>query len=137
MTVLEDAPAVKVTGTLTNWGMVLTDWNKSVAAETPLSRPGEEATSLTVDGPIPDSGNTTSQLVIWLAGNTDIVRCCPAGTCTSTLVVADWSLPELLTDSATEFLEVESLPALPAGPWKGTASVALIWLPAVSVPSTS
>ena len=62
MTTLLDPPMVNAIGTLTNCGRVFTDCSTSVAVYTPFASPAADAARVMVAGPVPDCGETTSQL---------------------------------------------------------------------------
>src|SRR6266852_9505730 len=68
--VVGDAPTSNTTGTLMYAGVVLAEVTISVAWYTPLASPAAEAWILNCAGPVPESGETVSQLVVRLAGNT-------------------------------------------------------------------
>jgi hypothetical protein len=70
------------------------------------------AVRFTDAGPVPESGDTASQAVFWLAGNTETIHGCPEGKLTLMLVAADCDGPALM---ATELFEVARAPGLLAG----------------------
>jgi hypothetical protein len=59
-----EPPTTKVTGTLTNCGLVFCDWKTRVAVYTPFAKPAADAVTFTVVGPVAPSGDITSQLVV-------------------------------------------------------------------------
>src|ERR1035438_6198246 len=94
----------------------------------------DDSVILTVPGPVPDCGETVSQLVFWFAGNLAMVHGCPAGRFTTVLTVVDW--PGARPRGKSVF-ETESVPGFCAGGKKGTERVVFTVLPWSSTPSIS
>ena len=71
---VEEPPTTIVTGTLTAWGTALDASSETTARYTPFASRAAEACRSTCPGPAPERGETVSQLVVLLPGNTEAVH---------------------------------------------------------------
>src|SRR5579862_3187909 len=122
-------------GRFTYCGSVLVDWKARSARYTPLARPEADAVMFSTAGPVPESGETVSQLVLRLAGSIARLQACPNGTLTFTWALADPEELRALRDSPS--VDKDSAPDEPLGPWNSVEPVATTWFPVLSTASIS
>ncbi len=70
MEVSEAGPTIKVTGIEMSCGTASAAWTATVARYTPGDSPAADACKVTVPGPLPETGEIESQLLVRLAGST-------------------------------------------------------------------